>query len=315
MLEGFDYGMAKWMPFQDLEACRRVRAVTREQITKHPNPDVKITVLRDADVSFFLVNEIFGRIKAAADEGRRLVLILPQPEPLYARVAFLINKFKVNCRNLFTFNMDEYADSDNNIAPETWPNAFHYNMKKNFYAKLDPALRPPENQIQGPNNRNWKDYGKMIDDLGGAEVCYGGIGWSGHIAFIEPGSDFFKASNLEEWKTLGPNFVELTPFSIMQSSLGPEFGQSGDWSWVPPRGFTIGPKQIVGARLRSSWNGFAIGGSQVSWQRFTIRLALHGPVTPLVPASIIQTLPTEVYLNETVAADIKPLPVTDFTWF
>ena len=37
------------------------------------------------------------------------MLILPQPEPLYARVAHLLNKARVNCANLYTFNMDEYS--------------------------------------------------------------------------------------------------------------------------------------------------------------------------------------------------------------
>ena len=30
------------MPFQDQEVCRRVAAIKREDITKHPNPDFKI---------------------------------------------------------------------------------------------------------------------------------------------------------------------------------------------------------------------------------------------------------------------------------
>jgi hypothetical protein len=72
---------------------------------------------------------------------------------------------------------------------------------------------------------------------------------------------------------------------------------------------------MVGAKLRSSWNAFAVGSSMVFWQRFTVRLAAHGPVTPLVPASIIQARPTELYLSETLAADIKPLSVEEFSWY
>jgi glucosamine-6-phosphate deaminase len=58
-----------------------------------------------------------------------------------------------------------------------------------------------------------------------------------------------------------------------------------------------------------------VGRSAASWQRFTVRLAAHGPVTPLVPASIIQTVPTELYLSETLAADINPLSVEEFSWY
>ena len=314
-VEGFDFRMARWMPFQDQKECRRVAAIKRADITKHRNPQFKIEVLNDDEFIFRMIEDIFFRIKKASDEGQRLVLILPQPEPLYKRVAYLLNKHRVNCRHLYTFNMDEYADADGNIAPEAWPNSFMYNMKRNFYAKLDPNLRPPESQIQGPTNSNFKDYGKMIADLGGADVCYGGIGWSGHIAYIEPGSAAYAASSLEEWKKIGPRIVELTPFSILQNCLGPEFGQSGDWSSVPPKGATIGPAEIIGAKLRSSWNGFAVGHSMVSWQRFTVRLAAHGPVTPLVPASIIQTVPSELHLTETLAADITCQSVEEFSWY
>jgi glucosamine-6-phosphate deaminase len=315
MLEGFDYRMARWLPFQDQEACRRARTIKREDITKHPNPDFKIQIIRDRDFTFRLMNDIFGRIKQSAEEGRRLVIILPQPEPLYAWVAHLCNKFRVSCKHLYTFDMDEYANEEGRIAPETWPNAFLYNMKQNFYAKLDPELRPPESQILGPTDANFKDYGKMIADLGGADVCYGGIGWCGHLAYIEPGAEAFKANSLEEWKQIGPRIVELTPITVLQGTLGPEWGKSGDWSWYPPFAATIGPAEVVGAKLRSSWNGFMVGNSQVSWQRFILRLAAHGPVTPLVPASILQTLPSELYITESGAADIVPESVLDFSWW
>jgi 6-phosphogluconolactonase/glucosamine-6-phosphate isomerase/deaminase len=313
MLEGFDYDVARWLPFRDREACRRARAVTREDITKNANPNLKIEIIQDDEFPFRLVIDVFARIKQAADEGRQLVLITPQPEPLYSRVAYLCNKFRVDCRKLYTFNMDEYADEHGNVAPETWPNSFLYNMKKNFYAKLDKDLRPKESQIAGITQKNLKDYGKMIADLGGADVCYGGIGWSGHLAFIEPGSEAFAPRPMDEWVKLGPRIVELTPITVLQGVLGPEFGQSGDWSWYPPKAATIGPAEIVGAKLRSSWNGFTVGASSVSWQRFIVRLAAFGPVTPLVPATLLQTRPSEMYLTEKLAQNI--VAASDFSWY
>jgi glucosamine-6-phosphate deaminase len=314
-LTGFNYRMPRWHPFQDQSACERVRVIRREEIVHSPSPHLKINVIPDDQFTFRMIMEIFGRIKQAADEGQRLVLILPQPEPLYSWVAFLLNKYRVNCHNLFTFNMDEYADQDGRIAPETWPNSFMYNMKVNFYGKLDPALRPPEHQIQGPTDENFADYGKMIADLGGADVCFGGIGWSGHVAYIEPGSEAFAPLPMEEWVKIGPRVVELTPFSILQNSLGPEFGQSGDWSIVPPKGATIGPAEYLGAKLRSSWNAFRVGNSMVSWQRFTVRVAAHGPITPLLPATMLQMAPSELYMAESLAADIEPQSVEEFSWY
>ena len=81
----------------------------------------------------------------------------------------------------------------------------------------------------------------MIDDMGGADVCYGGIGWSGHIAYIEPGSEAFAAPSLEEWKKIGPRIVELTPFSILQNRLG--------------TGIRAERRLVVGARPRGLRSG------------------------------------------------------------
>jgi glucosamine-6-phosphate deaminase len=53
----------------------------------------------------------------------------------------------------------------------------------------------------------------------------------------------------------------------------------------------------------------------MSWQRFIVRLAAFGPVTPLVPASMLQLAPSELHLTETVAGDIVPASVSDFSWY
>ena len=122
--------------------------------------------MKDFDVWFFFMMDIYFRIKEAMEAGERLVMILPQPWPLYEKVAYMLNRDKVDCRNLYTFNMDEYANEDGEIAPESWPFGFTHALKKYFYSKLDPALRPPESQMIGLTNETFKDYGKRMADLG-----------------------------------------------------------------------------------------------------------------------------------------------------
>ena len=302
----FSYGISQFAPYQDADVCRRIRAIERADICRHANPDFCIHVVKDDEIAFLRIHDLFTRIKASDDEDRKLVLILPQPHPQYAKVAYLINEYGVNCRNLYTFNMDEWADEAGNVAPETYPNGFMYAMLHNFYSRIDAPLRPPRDQIHGLTNRNLDDYATMMADLGGVALCDGGIGWSGHVAFIEPGAPEFQAATLAEWMQLGPRIVTLTPFTIAQSCLDPDFGMSGDWANVPPKAATIGPAQIVGARLRNSWNHFVLGGTNISWQRFTVRLAAHGPVTPQCPASILQTCRTNLYIGESIARNILP---------
>ena len=43
----FSYNLAKFIAFQDAAECARVRAIKKEDITRHPNPDFKIGVIAD----------------------------------------------------------------------------------------------------------------------------------------------------------------------------------------------------------------------------------------------------------------------------
>ncbi len=301
----FKYSPSKWVPFRDMEAIEAARKIKREDITKHPNPDFKIEVYEDSEIEWMFITDIFFRIKEAADKGERIVMILPQPWPMYRRVADLLNRARVSCKNLYTFNMDEYANEDGVIAPETWPLGFTHALKKYFYNEIDEDLRPPENQMVGLTNENINDYGIMIADHGGADICYSGPGWTGHLAFIEPDAPEFQA-DLEEWKKMGPRIATLSPFTIAQNSLHGGFGASGDLAAVPPKAATIGPAEVIGAKHRIDFNALTIRGTSTSWQRLITRLVLHGPVTPLVPESILQTLRTDVWVSESIAANVEP---------
>jgi len=302
----FVFEPATFIPFRDTAAIARVIGIKRQEITRHPNPDFRIRVIPDAEIEPLWIDDMFQRIRRAAEEGRPLVMILPNPWPSYAKVAALINRHRIDCRHLHTFNMDEYADQDGNIAPDTWEFGFGYAFKKFFIAEIDPALRPPEAQVHLLGNRTLPDYGRRLAGLGGADICYSGPGWSGHLAFIEPDAPEFAAASLEEWKTLGPRVCTLGPLTIAQNSLHGCFGASGNLCAVPPKAATIGPAEVVGAKFRIDMHSISVGGSFHSWQRLTTRLVLHGPVTPRVPESILQTLRTDVWVSETAAADIEP---------
>lgn len=302
----FDFEPAAFVPFRDRKVLDRVRAIKREDMAKHWNPDYRINVVPDADIEFLWLNDMFHRIKTAMEQEKQFVMITPNPWTRYRRLAYMLNKHRVNCRRLHTFNMDEYANEKGEIAPEEWEFGFMHAFKKYFWSQLEPKLRPPEKQMHGPTTRNIKVYGKMLADLGGADVCYSGPGWTGHLAFIEPTAPEFAAISLEEWKKMGPRICTLHPLTIAQNSLHGSFGSSGDVAAVPPMAATIGPAEVVAAKHRIQTHSISIGGTFSSWQRLTTRLVLHGPVTPLVPESLLQTLRTDVWVSETAAANIEP---------
>lgn len=302
----FSFEPARFVPFRDKKVIERMRRITRRDFAKTRNPNLTITVIPDADFESRWIHDIFQRIRQSAEAGEPLVMIMPNPWPNYGKVAALINKHKVSCRHIHTFNMDEYADQDGNIAPESWEFGFGHAFKKFFISKIDPRLRPPEKQVHLLGNKTLKDYSRVLAGLGGADICYCGPGWTGHLAFIEPDAPEFKARSLAEWKSFGTRICTLSPFTIAQNSMHGCFGASGDLTAVPPKAATIGPADVIGAKLRIDMHAISVGGSFNSWQRLTTRLVLHGPVTPLVPESIVQTVRTDAWVSETAAADIKP---------
>lgn len=315
LMSDFDFEPAGFVPFRDRQVLDRVRRMTREQITQHPNPDLDIRVVRDASVAMIQFADMVARIQDAAAKRQHVAFILGNPNPGYADLAHLLNRLRIDCRHLHVFNMDEWADQDGNTAPESYPQGFMHAMKKYFYHELDPDLRPPEQQIQGPTTRNINDFSKRLADLGGADACYSGTGWSGHTAFIDPDVPEFETgaedpqAALEEWKAMGTRIVTLSRYTVLQNSLHASFGRCGDTAAVPPKAATIGPADILGAKFRLDRSAITIGGSATSWQRFITRLLLHGPITPQVPASVLQAAPTTFIIAESIAADIEP------TWY
>lgn len=298
----FTYQPAAFVEFRDMDACTRVRSIKREDLTTHPNPDFHIRVVDEADEFYrMFADDLVDRIAAAGSQDRRFVAILPcGPVPQYELAAERINRDRISLAHVHSFNMDEYADEDGRTAPASWVGSFQRAMFANFFDRIDPELRPPLEQIHFPTTEAISGYSDVIDALGGADVCYGGIGWGGHIAFWEPQLGHEFAGDLAAYRSAGARLVELHPMTIMQNAL---HSFSSDWSWVPPKANTIGPRDILGARHRSFWLDGDLGGGY-SWQRFIARLVAHGPVSEFVPGSLLQLARTDYTLLGTVADDV-----------
>jgi len=230
----FRYSLAEFIPFRDAEACQRVRAIKLGDITRHSNPDFQIEVI-ESQVQFYskFAIDIVSRIVKAKEDGKKCVFILPVgPVPQYTIAAEMINRQNIDCKHLITFNMDEYANDQGETAPADWEGSFATSMKQSFFQKIREDLRPLEENIYFPTHRNVEDYHKLIEDAGGADVCYGGIGWCGHIAFWESHLGLEFKNDMAGYKKAHGRVVELNPMTIMQNALH-SFG--GDWSWVPPK--------------------------------------------------------------------------------
>ena len=304
-MSGFSFEPAEFVPFKDKEALKKARSVHGKELEKYSNDKMKVKITHNPHP--IVIGDIFTRIKMSDDLDKKQVLILGNPEPeTYIPVAELVNYHKVNCRNLYIFAMDEWADQDGNIAPQSYEASFARSMLKYFVYQIDEELRMPMENVFYPTNENIKDYSKMITDKGGggADVCYSSPGWAGHIAFVDPSPEFI-TDDIEEYLKQDARLITLHPLTISQNSLHGVFGQSGDIANVPPRAATIGPGDVARSRERIEIHALQTMGTFVSWQRMISRLIITGPVTPYVPSSIFQVLDSQVYVSEEIAAPFE----------
>ena len=193
---------------------------------------------------------MFRRIKESDDENRPRCDDRAQSVPdRLSQGGASRQPVRCICRNLYVFAMDEYANEEGRIAPEDWQLGFMHSLLQSLYSRFTRSCVRRASRFIGPSNANIDVYGKMIADLGDADICYSGPGWTGHMAFIEPDAPEFDAP-LEEWKHFGPRVCTLSPFTIAQNSLHGSFGMSGDIAAVPPKAATIGPAEVIAAKNR-----------------------------------------------------------------
>ena len=316
----FNFQPASFVPFKDREICEKLRKISGTDLEKHTkadqHPEFNIKVMMNPHP--VLIATLFARIKEASEKGKKITLILGNPEPdTYIPLAQLINYFKVDCRNVHLFAMDEWADQDGNIAPETYQAGFAHSMLKYLVYQIDEKLRMPMENVHYPTTKNINSYSDMITDCGegGADICSSSPGWTGHMAFIDPVKDFFPEgfdgskeptkAQIDEWLNMKARIVDLHPLTVAQNSLHGVFGQSGYIADVPPKAATIGPIDVKNARERIEVHALLTNCTFSSWQRMTSRLVLHGPVTPLVPSSMLQLMKTQVLVSDELAAPFE----------
>ena len=307
--DDFKFKCADFYPFKNQAEIDRVRKITRDEIAAmngtHPTASsMKINLVRDEEFGMYMLTDMLRRIIDSDRLDKKVVMIMCNPNPTYIQVAYMLHELKVNCRNVKFYMMDEWADQDGNIAPLSYRAGFGNAFYRFMVSRILDLGFKEENFIYH-TNKVTPDYSKMLEADGEADVVYSGPGWPGHLAFIDPVSDWF-CDTMEEYLMQGAKVASLHPLTIAQNSLHGAFGCSGDISKVPPKGAMMGPRDAMKAKEVFDMHGITTAGTHVSWQRLTSRLALFGEPTQEVPASVLQLRenPTSVYISETAAANI-----------
>ena len=132
------------------------------------------------------------------------------------------------------------------------------------------------------------DLDRLIEELGGVDIAFGGIGINGHLAFNESREDM----TAEEFAAQGTRALSLNPETRTANAIG---DRCGAIDAMPHRAVTIGIKQILGARKVRL-------GVFREWHRSVVRQAAYGEVTAHFPASLLQNHPDAIIFTNALAA-------------
>lgn len=261
---------------ENFQGIDPVLAIPRERLGQGTRVEVCV-VGNAAAVTADMARWMADLLRERNARGELTRCIVPVgPVDQYPILAGICNRERISLRNAMIFNMDEYCDESTRRIPSAHPLSFVGTMNRRFYDLLDPELRPlPENRIF-PDPHDLDAVPRQIEQVGGIDVCFGGIGINGHIAFNEPPEPGERIS-ADEFRRLPTRVLPLSRETRTINSVT----VGGDIWTIPPLAVTIGMREILAARaIRIYCNR--------PWQSGIVRRILHGPVTPAVPASFLQ---------------------------
>lgn len=119
--------------------------------------------------------------------GEKTVFICPVgPVGQYPIFVRLVNERQLSLKSCWFINMDEYLTDDGAWIDESDPLSFCGFKNREVYGKIDPELLMPAEQRVFPDPTDLERIPALIEELGGVDIAFGGIGITGHLAFNEP---------------------------------------------------------------------------------------------------------------------------------
>ena len=243
--------------------------------------DARIPILKLGDsgeVFYELALEMVREIQKNNAGGRRTVLICPVgPVGQYPIFVRLVNQESISLKNCWFLNMDEYLNDDESYIPADSKLSFRGFMQREVYGRIRLELLMPPEQRVFPDPKETKSLPRLIEQLGGVDIAFGGIGINGHLAFNEARDDM----TAREFAALPTRVLEISRETRTANAIG---DLAGAIDAMPRKCVTIGMAEILGARKVRL-------GVFRDWHRSVIRQAAYGEVTAHFPASLLQEHP------------------------
>ena len=203
------------------------------------------------------------------------------PIGAYKQLVQWFQKGDLDFSEVTSVNLDEYKG----LSPEN-DQSYRYFMNHNLFDHInirkDHTFVP--NGLEPDAEKACDDYNKIIHDLGGIDLQLLGLGNNGHIGFNEPSSSFEKETHC----------VDLT-----QSTIDANARFFSSLSEVPRQAYTMGIQTIMQAKKIV----VAVSGQG---KASIVKEAFFGPITPQVPASVLQLHSDVTVVGDKAALSILP---------
>lgn len=185
------------------------------------------------------------------------------PIGTYDQLVKWYEKGDIDFSQVTSVNLDEYKglSGDNEQS-------YRYFMNKNFFDRININKEKTfvPNGLEEDSEKACREYNEIIHSTGGIDLQLLGLGHNGHIGFNEPGEAFEKETHC----------IDLTASTIEANKRF--FEKEED---VPRQAYTVGIKTIMQAKK------ILVVVSGESKADIVVK-AFLGPVTPEVPASVLQ---------------------------
>lgn len=185
------------------------------------------------------------------------------PIGTYEQLIRWYEKGDLDFSQVHSINLDEYRG----LSPEN-EQSYRYFMNTHLFDKIniDKKNTFVPDGLEPDSEKACRDYEEIIRAHGGVDLQILGLGHNGHIGFNEPGSAFEKETHCV---TLSENTRQANArfFASMEE--------------VPTEAYTMGIKSIMQAKKIV----VIVSGES---KKEIVKKAFHGPITPEVPASVLQ---------------------------
>ena len=232
----------------------------------------------EVDMYWKVAIEVLEVIAENNRKGEPTVMIVPYgPIGPYARLAELVNRYRISLKKCVFINMDEYLDENGQYIDYNHPLSFRGGMDRTFYSKVDEELNVlPENRIF-PEPGNEGRVLQIIEKYGKLDMAFGGVGINGHYAFNEP-PEAWEKDDPAEFASRPTRALKITRET---RTINAFMNCGANIEAIPENCITVGMKEIMMAKkirmcMPRDWNAAAL------------RKVLHGEITARVPCSLFQ---------------------------